>query len=59
MPPPPISSKMQERWSKIGHAAREMVKVLSATFFLVTVAGHIFKTLWQPHINLLMMETII
>ena len=38
---PPIFSKMQENWSNVGHAAREMVTVFSVTFFLVTVVAQI------------------
>ena len=35
----PKFSKLQESWSKISHAASEMVTVFSLTFFLVTVVG--------------------
>ena len=31
--PPSIFSIMKESWSKIGHAAREMVTVFSITYF--------------------------
>ena len=29
----PIFLKLQESWSKVGHAAREMVRVYSVTIF--------------------------
>ena len=31
---PPISSNLQESWSKVSHAARELATVFSVTFFL-------------------------
>ena len=35
---PPILSELQENWSNVGHAAREMVTAFSVTFsVLITV----------------------
>ena len=38
MSQPLIFSKLQESWSKVSHAARDMVTVFSSTLFLVLVA---------------------
>ena len=45
---PPILSILQESWSNVRHAAREMVTVFSVTFFLVTVACQIVKMPLSP-----------
>jgi len=44
--PPPIFSNLQERWSKVIHAARELATVFSvANFvFLVIIVGQLVKT---------------
>ena len=43
--PPPIFSNLQESWSNVSHAARELATVFSATFFsLVTIVGQLVKT---------------
>ena len=41
---PPISSNLQESWSKASHAARELVTVCSVTYFLLTIVGQLVKT---------------
>ena len=40
---PPILSILQESWSDVRHAAREVVTVFSVTFFQVTAACQIVK----------------
>ena len=45
---PPIFSKSQESWSKVNHAAREMVTVLSMNFFTTARnSGNILLTYWK------------
>ena len=40
----PILPKLQESWSKVSHAAREVITVFSETFSLVTVVGQMTQT---------------
>ena len=39
-----MSSNLQERWSKVSHAARELATVFSVTFLLFLVIGQLVKT---------------
>ena len=40
----PIFKKIQESWSKVGNAAREMVTVFSVALFLLTFVDQTVKT---------------
>ena len=49
---PPILSKLQERWSKGSHVARELATVSSVTFFYKVIkVGQLVKTPPQQKIS--------
>ena len=39
-----VGQNLQESWSKVSHAARELATIFSLTFFLVTVVDQLVKT---------------
>ena len=41
---PPVFSHLQESWSKVNHAARDLATVFSEPFVLVTIAVQLVKT---------------
>ena len=41
---PPIFSDLQESWTKIRHAVRELATVFFVAFFLVAMVGRLVKT---------------
>ena len=46
---PPIFSNLQESWSEVSYAARELATVFSVTFvFLVAIVDQLVKTLPPP-----------
>ena len=45
---PPIFSNVQESWSKVSHAKRELPTAFSVTFSIVTIVGQLVKTSPPP-----------
>ena len=41
---PQYSQNLQESWSRVNHAARDLAKVFSVTILLVTIVGQLVKT---------------